>query len=433
MICKNCNQEIPEDSQFCSYCGNHLSVLTSDANQEKGDSFSSGVLKQLKDPSPNKRVTKRIIIILIPILIFLSVGLIILFQKPFSNDTNAIARASESVVLINCYDYSHDLCATGSGFIAYDSQTVITNYHVISEAYRATILTEQDRTYSIESIICYSKEKDIAIIKLSDETDIKPLTLGDSDKINKGENVVAIGSPFGLKNSVSMGVLSGRLMDSGMDVLQFSASISEGSSGGALFDNSGKVIGVTYASYTDGQNLNFAVPINEVKNLHSNTNSLYSLEELYIENYPYAWFLDLHKNNIYEVSLSDLKNNPTYYQDKLIRLQAYISSNELGLYISDKNSITADSKNDYEIFYNTDFENHPFVKINSQNEAVYIENNLSFGDSIIVIGLFSYSEDTLKTVGLAPTGRLKYGSFSIEYTGHSSGMIQAKIITKTES
>jgi hypothetical protein len=155
----------------------------------------------------------------------------------------------------------------------------------MTSAYTCKISTNQDISYEVSKILCYSKEQDIAILQLAKDTGLQPLTLGDSSIIKKGETVVAIGSPLGIKNTVSTGVLSGRLMEDGMDVLQFTAPISSGSSGGALFDNNGNVIGITYASYIDGQNLNLAIPIELAENLYSSEGSAISLDEFYHSRY----------------------------------------------------------------------------------------------------------------------------------------------------
>ena len=104
----------------------------------------------------------------------------------------------------------------------------------------------------------------------------------------KGETVTAIGSPLGIKNTVSKGNLSARIMQDGYDVLQFTAPISNGSSGGALFNEKGEVIGITFASFVEGQNLNLAIPIELVDNLYQSKSLSIeptSFEDIYMENF----------------------------------------------------------------------------------------------------------------------------------------------------
>jgi len=94
----------------------------------------------------------------------------------------------------------------------------------------------------------------------------RPVKLGDSDKVAIGQRVVAIGNPLGLENTVSDGLISAiRPAEQGIKLLQVSVPLSNGSSGGPLFNLQGEVIGVVAASLQQGQSLNFAIPINEVK------------------------------------------------------------------------------------------------------------------------------------------------------------------------
>ena len=95
--------------------------------------------------------------------------------------------------------------------------------------------------------------------------------LGNSESVEVGDEVVAIGNPLGLKNTISPGIISGIREMEGFKVFQLTAPISSGSSGGPLFNLYGEVIGVTYSSMIKGQNLNFAIPINDVKLLYAET------------------------------------------------------------------------------------------------------------------------------------------------------------------
>ena len=182
--------------------------------------------------------------------------------KAFTDDSNAIQNASNSVVLLNCYDKNGELYATGSGFAAIEPGIIITNYHVIEgDTYNIKAQTERGSEFIIKKIAGYDQKQDIAILKADSGIDLALLPLGSTNGLEKGSKVVAIGSPLGLINSVSTGVYSGKVDNEGQDYLQFSAAISAGSSGGALFNDKGEVIGITSASYIDGQNLNLAIPI----------------------------------------------------------------------------------------------------------------------------------------------------------------------------
>lgn len=323
---------------------------------------------------------------------------------PFSEDTAAIEEADASVVTVFCYDYNGELAATGSGFVAFDGQTVITNYHVMSSAYTCKISTNQDISYDVSGIYCYSKEQDIAILQLAEDTGLTPLTLGDSKAIKKGEAVVAIGSPLGIKNTVSTGVLSGRLMEDNMDVLQFTAPISSGSSGGALFDDNGNVIGITFASFVDGQNLNLAIPIELAVEYYNNKESVKDASRIYLEEHPYVSILDKYKN-IPEITVEELLNNPSKYKGKTVKVYGYISSlysyhawSSLHLYhcyISSANNVTGDYKYDSSMFDAGRRKEKQFYTMyvdltSTAKERIYLPLDASPGDRICCVGIINY-------------------------------------------
>ncbi len=315
----------------------------------------------------------------------------------FAENTSAIENADASVVTLFCYDYDGQLAATGSGFVAFDSQTIITNYHVMTSAYTCKISTNQDISYEVSKILCYSKEQDIAILQLAKDSGLQPLTLGDSSVIKKGETVVAIGSPLGIKNTVSTGVLSGRLMDTSMDVLQFTAPISSGSSGGALFDNNGNVIGITFASIVDGQNLNLAIPIELAAELYNNKGAAKKVSAICIEEHPYVQYLEAHKNVI-TVTLEDLKRNPEKYSGRVVKLSTYISSYTLDLdnedvaylFASNKNDISFDHDYDWDCSYCVHFENHPLIEVRVHTCEEPPNGPIQEGKHIIIVGTFDY-------------------------------------------
>lgn len=319
----------------------------------------------------------------------------------FSEDTTAIEIADASVVTLLCYNYDGELAATGSGFVAFDSKTVITNYHVMSSAYTCKISTNQDISYKVSKILAYSKEQDIAIIQLSEDTGLNPLTLGNSKDIKKGEPVVAIGSPLGIKNTVSTGVLSGRLMEDNMDVLQFTAPISSGSSGGALFDNRGNVIGITYASYKNGQNLNLAIPIELAVNLKNATKvAVGDVSAIYREEHPYLEYLELH-NSTPVVTLSELKSRPEKYDEKVVILVTYVSSyywdTETGtyhhFYLSEQNDVSYNYDYDHNMHWkmDIDFEEMSSIQCILNIECPQPDEIIREGDKVIIIGSFHHT------------------------------------------
>lgn len=352
-----------------------------------------------------KRKKKGLVIGTVALFAVLIVAAVVLWSQGvftpepllFSEDTAKIEAADASVVTIFCYDYEGELAATGSGFVAFDGKTIITNYHVMTSAYTCKISTNQDISYEVSKILCYSKEQDIAVLQLAKDTGLQPLTLGDSSIIKKGETIVAIGSPLGIKNTVSTGVLSGRLMEDSMDVLQFTAPISSGSSGGALFDNNGNVIGITYAFYIDGQNLNLAIPIELANNLYNSKGVAKNVSAIHFEEYPHVAFLEKNKN-IPEVTLSDLKANPKEYDGKIVKLIAYISSyqpnednwRKSNLFVSEKAHISFDFFYDLNSCAGKDFEDYSVLGCILRECAIPTEE-ISVGNKVVIIASFDYT------------------------------------------
>lgn len=185
---------------------------------------------------------------------------------------------SNSVMMLYCYS-GNNLESQGSGFIAFDSDTLVTNYHVIEGTDDVIAIAEDGSEYEVTSIRNYDIERDIAILIIKDGTECEPLTLGDSDRIKKGEEIYTIGSPEGLINSVSSGLLSGTTLIDDKEYIQISAPISEGSSGGICVNAEGNVIGITSAGINEAQNLNFIIPVNDVKTLYEEAAINMNLEE----------------------------------------------------------------------------------------------------------------------------------------------------------
>jgi len=164
----------------------------------------------------------------------------------------------------------------GAGFLITRSGYALTNHHVVEGASRVSVFVGDDRS-EIEADVVGSDEKsDVALIKLrSPRSDWPFVPLADSDKVRVGDYVVAIGSPFGLEQSVSLGIVSARgrrdIAPSGRqglyDFLQTDASINPGNSGGPLLDVYGAVIGINSAVNAAGSGIGFAIPINMVKRM----------------------------------------------------------------------------------------------------------------------------------------------------------------------
>ncbi len=155
----------------------------------------------------------------------------------------------------------------GSGFIISSDGYILTNNHVVDKAGDIKVTFSDDRVLEAK-LVGRSREIDIALIKV-DAKDLPVVELGDSDALEVGDWVVAIGNPFGLSHTVTAGIVSakGRVIGVGPydDLIQTDAAINPGNSGGPLFNIKGEVVGINTVIIAGGQNLGFAVPISMVK------------------------------------------------------------------------------------------------------------------------------------------------------------------------
>ena len=177
----------------------------------------------------------------------------------FSSNVEAINVAAQSVLMLEIYDEDDDLIGTGSGFVAFNNSTLVTNYHVIEDGSYIMANTDDGSKYKVYQVLCSNKELDVAILAFESSSDIAPLALYCGDNLLRGESVVAIGSPIGITNTVSKGNISALYTEDNVPWIQFTAPISHGSSGGVLLNDDGVVIGITSAAYANTQNLNLAI------------------------------------------------------------------------------------------------------------------------------------------------------------------------------
>ncbi|MFJ4469791.1 S1C family serine protease [Streptomyces sp. NPDC089424] len=199
------------------------------------------------------------------------------------------ARALPSTVTIEAESSSGE-GGTGTGFVFDTEGHILTNNHVVADAVDGGKLTAtfpDGKKYDAE-VVGNAQGYDVAVVKLKNApSDLKPLTLGDSDKVAVGDSTIAIGAPFGLSNTVTTGIISAKdrpvassdgtgSQASYMSALQTDASINPGNSGGPLLDAKGNVIGINSAiqsssngGFGTGQSgsigLGFAIPINQAK------------------------------------------------------------------------------------------------------------------------------------------------------------------------
>jgi S1-C subfamily serine protease/Tfp pilus assembly protein PilF len=187
------------------------------------------------------------------------------------------ARVSPSVVRVVARDGKFQTCL-GSGFYVSGEGLLVTNYHVVRGAEFADILRADNTTLYVEGIVAEDRDADLALLKVN-VSGVQPLQLGQDAPPKIGTKVYAIGNPEGLTNTLSEGLISGVRSDKSgrLHAIQTSAAISHGSSGGPLVTADGVVVGVTAATVVDGQNLNFAVPVADVRKLIANQGEMRKL------------------------------------------------------------------------------------------------------------------------------------------------------------
>ena len=184
--------------------------------------------------------------------------------------------------------------ASGSGFILTSDGYIVTNYHVVEGATAIKVNTYDNSTYDAK-LVGYDDSNDIAVLKI-DASGLSPVVLGDSDKMNVGDNVVAIGNPLGeLTFTLTAGMVSAlnrqiTIDDMSMNLIQTDCAINSGNSGGALFNSYGEVIGMTNAKYSSSgnsssasiDNIAFAIPSNTVSNIVTSIIEKGYVEKVYI-------------------------------------------------------------------------------------------------------------------------------------------------------
>lgn len=180
-------------------------------------------------------------------------------------------KCSPAVFYVEVYDKNGQALGSGSGFFIDSDGTAVTNYHVIEGIYSAKIKRSDTGTvHNVLGVYDYNAARDWAIIKV-DGKDFPYLEI-DESPVSGGQTIYTIGSPIGLDNTMSEGLVSNpnRMLDN-IPYIQISAPTSQGSSGGALINKLGKVVGITSAGFVEGQNLNLALPISIIKGYNKTT------------------------------------------------------------------------------------------------------------------------------------------------------------------
>ncbi|MDR0818452.1 MAG: S1C family serine protease [Oscillospiraceae bacterium] len=201
------------------------------------------------------------------------------YGKPIFNSADIYERASATAFYMEVYDTKEDFdkknySGTASGFFISQDGAALISYHAIERKPYLSITTTDGRVYNDVKVLWRDGWRDLALIKVgktdtegNSVTKFPYLPLGDSDLITVGEPVFTVGSPIGLTDTLTDGLISAKARNvsgPGYPEIQFTAPVSPGSSGGALINRYGEAVGVVKGAYVNGNNLNLAVPVNFV-------------------------------------------------------------------------------------------------------------------------------------------------------------------------
>lgn len=200
--------------------------------------------------------------------------------RPTGEKTPAELFREWSPAVVTIFVKKGDTQGGGTGFLIDEFGTIVTNHHVIEGAEHAKIKFVNGASFENIDVLVDDRSVDLAILSIDMKRPLeggaapsaaKPIRLGDSEKIAVGERAIAIGNPLGLEHTLTDGLISARRLYEGRQWIQISVPISPGNSGGPLFNMRGEVIGIITAQiggpFARAQNLNLAVPVDELKRL----------------------------------------------------------------------------------------------------------------------------------------------------------------------
>ena len=183
-----------------------------------------------------------------------------------------IEVAKLSVFTVLARDSSGDVISKGTGFSVESNGILLTNAHVVEGAEEVSVRASNGGVFEVEGIAAIDTEHDLVALKIRAK-DLPVLRIATEGSLEVGDSVVTVGSPFGLENTVTEGIVSGfrELDDESVNlsgtIIQFSAPVSSGSSGSPMFDRHGDVVGIVSAKISRGEGLGFAVPISDLNYL----------------------------------------------------------------------------------------------------------------------------------------------------------------------
>ncbi len=198
-------------------------------------------------------------------LLVVALGLVFAAGRVLTRDDRddlprLVKRIQPAVITVMAYDAQGRALAQGSGFFITAAGRFLTNYHVLAQAARAEVKTSSGRRYRVKGVVAADRDWDLAVAAVAFVHQGPPSLEITSAVPEVGERVAVVGSPLGLEQTLSDGVVSAVRRVSGGRLLQISAPVSPGSSGSPVINMRGEVAGVAFLQVIKGQNLNFAVP-----------------------------------------------------------------------------------------------------------------------------------------------------------------------------
>jgi S1-C subfamily serine protease len=285
----------------------------------------------------------RLVILPIVIIAFILSGILPANVRGQVSLAPLVKKIQPSVVTITTFNTSGESERLGSGFFVNKDGLVVTNYHVVEGAYRIIVETSNGTKYNVRTVIDSDKNNDLASLLVDIRSDKNNYLKISAVLPEPGDRVMVIGSPLGLEQTVSDGVVSAiRNITKTGEILQISAPISPGSSGGPVVNLRGEVIGVATFQIVAGQNLNFAIPGYRVLAIQKRSENI--IEEQYVNKEKEqkqnqgseggqlsVLYKDYYNKGISALQLADLKRDKEKYNEAIrsLKLALMIKSNDL--------------------------------------------------------------------------------------------------------
>jgi hypothetical protein len=306
MFCPSCGKEIPDHSSYCLVCGKGIQVVALVA----GPGPESVPVSRQPRFRPSVMLGALLLVaVTVAVVLFVTKsgsakGTVVslaqnasaalasattdaatpkpspIITAPVPLTTGQIAElATPSMVIVENYNEDGQKAEQGSGYVYSADGVVMTNYHVVRGAASLAVKVPGKSETRVASLLGYDIAHDVAALKL-DGSFRALATEETADQTKTGDRVVAIGAPLGLENTVSEGIVSAVREINETHIIQTTASISPGSSGGPLLNQFGKVIGLTTSQMVNGQNLNFVIASTHLTDLKNNPRQLTLAEML---------------------------------------------------------------------------------------------------------------------------------------------------------